>query len=293
MTISTPDLNLGYADYNKLPGSIKKDDPAGLQKAAEHFESLFIDMWLKSAREANQVFSKDNFMNTSEMTAHQEMLDHEMASHLSQQGGIGLAPIIVAQLSGDARPLDRQDSTPARIPRQQETISSATAAASAAEPGRAQAFANPQEFIRQLKPIVEDVLAGSRLPVDAVLSQAALETGWGSQVISDARGKLSHNLFGMKDHDKGEHSVQIHSKEFEHGRWVNRQDNFRTYPDWASSVQDYVTTITESPRYAHLRDQVDDAMSYLSGLQQAGYATDPQYAEKIAALIPRINSESP
>jgi flagellar protein FlgJ len=285
VSISTPDLNLGYADYNKLPGALKKDDPAALQKAAEHFESLFIDMWLKSAREANQVFGKDNFMNSNEMTAHQEMLDHEMASHLSKQGGIGLAPIIVAQLSGQPMPMNPQDSTPA--------APVTPVAAQSDQPqkaGRKSAFTTPEEFVQKLKPIVESVLAGSGLPVDAVLGQAALETGWGRQVIADTKGQLSHNLFGIKDHTKGEDSVAIHSREFEHGRWVNKQDNFRAYPDWAASVKDYVSTITQSPRYAHLVEKVEDAMAYLSGLQEAGYATDPDYAEKIASLIPRVEN---
>lgn len=285
MSISTPDLNLGYADYNKLPGSVKKDDPAGLQKAAEHFESLFIDMWLKSAREANQVFGKDNFMNSNEMTAHQEMLDHEMASHLSKQGGIGLAPIIVAQFSGQPLPMNPQDSTPVSIAAPVSTRSDQISQA-----GRKSAFASPEEFVQKLKPIVETVLEGSGLPVDAVLGQAALETGWGRLVIADRQGQLSHNLFGIKDHAKGEDSVAIHSKEFEHGRWVNKQDNFRAYPDWTASVKDYVSTITQSPRYAHLLEKVDDALEYLSGLQEAGYATDPDYAAKIASLIPRVEN---
>ncbi|MCR9261253.1 MAG: flagellar assembly peptidoglycan hydrolase FlgJ [Pseudomonadaceae bacterium] len=285
MSISTPDLNLGYADYNKLPGSVKKDDPAALQKAAEHFESLFIDMWLKSAREANQVFGKDNFMNSSEMTAHQEMLDHEMAAHLSQQGGIGLAPIIVAQLSGKPLPMNPQNTKP---------IAAANLVAEqtdqALQAGRKPAFSTPEEFVRKLKPIVASALADSGLPVNAVLGQAALETGWGRAVIADPQGRLSHNLFGIKDHLKSEDSIAIHSKEFEHGRWVNKQDNFRAYPDWTASVKDYVATITQSPRYAHLVEKVDDALAYLSGLQDAGYATDPNYAEKIASLLPRVEN---
>ena len=283
MAISTPELSLSYAEYNKLPGSVKKDSPAALQKAAEHFESLFIDMWLKSAREANQVFAKDNFMNSSEMTAHQEMLDHEMASHLSKQGGIGLAPIIVAQLSGAPAPMNPQDSSPVSFSSQAEVVPQLNVG-----PGRKSAFSNPEEFVQRLKPVVEKVLAGSGLPVDAVLGQAALETGWGSQVIADARGELSHNLFGIKDHAKTEGSVAIHSNEFEHGRWISKQDNFKAYPDWASSVRDYVKTISESPRYVHLLDKVNDAFEYLSGLQEAGYATDPSYADKILSLIPRV-----
>ncbi|XOV81506.1 MAG: glucosaminidase domain-containing protein [bacterium] len=285
MSISTPDLTLGYADYNKLPGTVKKNDPAALQKAAEHFESLFIDMWLKSARHANQVFAEDNFMNSNEMTAHQEMLDHEMASHLSRQGGVGLAPVIVAQLSGQPMPLNPQSST--------QVAGAAPKTAQLDQrvpPERTSAFSSPEEFVHKLKPVVERVLAGSQLPVEAVLGQAALETGWGQYIITDNKGKLSHNLFGIKDHAQGDNSVAVHSREFEHGRWVNKQDHFRAYPDWAASVKDYMDTITQSPRYAHLVEIAKDAMGYLSGLQEAGYATDPDYAAKIAALIPRVQS---
>ena len=98
--------DLTYSQYNRLPhvidGNSNRDED--LLKAAQQFESLFIDMWLKSARDANQVIAKDNLMQSQELQLHQEMRDHEMAVHMSQQGGIGLAEVIVRQLKGGACP---------------------------------------------------------------------------------------------------------------------------------------------------------------------------------------------
>ena len=99
-----------YTEYAKLPGSVR-DDAEGLEKAAKHFESLFINMWLKSAREANAALAKDSFFSSNEMEMQQQMFDSQMAMHLAREGGIGLAPTIVRQLSGRAaaKPVEQGD----------------------------------------------------------------------------------------------------------------------------------------------------------------------------------------
>lgn len=83
----------------------------GLEQAAQQFESLFIDWVLKSMREANQVLSEGSYLSSSEVQMHEEMLDHQMALHLSNNGGLGLRALIMDQLSGGVQ--QAQETAPA------------------------------------------------------------------------------------------------------------------------------------------------------------------------------------
>lgn len=292
-----PNLSVGYADVSRTPTS----SPAQLQEAAEQFESMFIDMWLKSARKANQAFGENNLFNSNQVQMQQEMLDHEMAVHMAKNGGVGLAPTIVRQLGGSAES--------AAVAKPSADIPSVSTPASAqvgmdnpshlrspesmtvAHFGqRLSAFSSPEEFVERLAPVLKQVLEAADLPPLAVLSQAALETGWGRQVIADADGQLSHNLFGIKTNaqdDIGD-SVAIASKEFEFGRWQDKVSEFRSYPDWQSAVEDYVALLKNSPRYQQIMASAGDAVEFVRGLQQAGYATDPNYADKIVGVMRAI-----
>ena len=282
--ISAP---LAYTDYASLTNQVREDQQ-GIEDAAKHFESVFIDMWLKAAREANAAISEDNFMNTSEMAIRQEMFDHEMAVHMVQNGGIGLAPVIIRQLGGTADIPLRQTSTADMVNAHAASEASSAAVTLTSNASKSQAFAGPEEFVTRLKPIVDRITAVAGLPALAVLSQAALETGWGSQVIRDGDGNLSHNLFGIKSRSDDEAQVAIHSKEFEFGRWIDRVASFRAYPDWESSVRDYANMLMESPRYKEAVAKASDAVEFLRGLQSAGYATDPKYADKIISVMNRV-----
>ena len=280
--------DISYAQFAQLPHLINKEgnSPEGLRKAAQHFESLFLDMWFKSAREANESIASDNFMNTQEMKMHQQMMDHEMAIHLSKNGGVGLADVIVRQLQGEA-PTERPLNVGGNAPLSADIEVRQAAAVTQRTPG----FADKETFVDTLRPIVEQVLKEESLPVAGVLGQAALETGWGSQIITGNDGSLSHNLFGMKAKSDSEPSVAIGSMEFELGRWVNKLSNFRAYPDWESSVRDYVQSLKADPRYQAVIEAGNDLSKFATSLKQSGYATDPQYALKLVGVAERIAQE--
>lgn len=301
-----------YAQFAQLPHLLNKEgnSPEGLRKAAQHFESLFLDMWLKSAREANESIASDSFMNTQEMKMHQQMMDHEMAIHLSKNGGVGLADVIVRQLSGEApteapgRAVSNRTVGGDRVELPRDELNARVTVGIAARgetdtevreisshAQRSPGFSDKDAFLNTLKPIVEKVLQKAPLPLAGVLGQAALETGWGSQVITGNDGELSHNLFGMKAKSDSEPSVAIGSMEFEFGRWVNRLSNFRAYPDWEASVRDYVQSLSSDPRYQRVLEAGDDLRKFASGLMQGGYATDPQYATKLVDVAERIAEE--
>ncbi|NKB98043.1 MAG: flagellar assembly peptidoglycan hydrolase FlgJ [Pseudomonadales bacterium] len=277
--------DVSYAQFAQLPHILNKEtnSPEGLQKAAQHFESLFIDMWLKAARQANESIASDNFMNTNEMKMHQQMMDHEMSIHLSKHGGVGLADVIVRQLQGQA-PLPTEGALTPQLSNSVEAQKPQPLPTSQ----RVSAFSDPDAFIQTIQPIVEKLLKNTSLPIEGVLGQAALETGWGNNVIAKEDGSLSHNLFGMKAKTDAEPSVPISSMEFELGKWVNKLANFRSYPDWEGSVQDYIQTLSSNPRYQDVMAAGDDLKKFASTLMQTGYATDPKYADKLVSIAERI-----
>ena len=296
-----------YTEYARLPGSVA-DDAAGVKEAAKQFESLFINMWLKSARDANTALVKDGLFGGSEMQMQQQMFDSQMAMHMAKEGGVGLAGVIERQLGGQTNaghPRSAADlAPPARVERS-FAASARHQAAPTTPPAelevignghRAPAFDSPASFITSLAEPITRIASRAGLPGTAILAQAALETGWGSQVIHDASGRSSHNLFGIKaSQDDGDDAaaggVQIESREYVFGSWREERSTFRSYESFEDAVQDYVEMISANDRYREAAE-VEDPATYARELHAAGYATDPNYAEKIAAIVERITSGS-
>jgi flagellar protein FlgJ len=132
--------------------------------------------------------------------------------------------------------------------------------------------------------------AAARLGVapEVLIAQSALETGWGRHVMRDAAGRSSHNLFGIKASGGWSGaSVRVSTLEYRDGVARREQAAFREYPDEAASFADYVRLVGGHPRYRQAVANADSPEGYLRGLQEAGYATDPAYAEKILAILER------
>jgi len=146
--------------------------------------------------------------------------------------------------------------------------------------------AGRDEFVRDLLPHAEQ--AAETLGVDprVLVAQAALETGWGQHVIRDGGGMSSNNLFGIKATGKwkGQH-LSIPTLEYQDGVAQRHRENFRVYDDLAEGFADYVKLISGSERYTDAMNQAADPDAYLDALQEAGYATDPNYANKIKAIL--------
>ncbi|WP_151702611.1 flagellar assembly peptidoglycan hydrolase FlgJ [Nitrincola alkalilacustris] len=103
-----------YTDLNQLQSLKAKansDEKAALKEAAQQFEQLFLSMMLKSMREANAAFGEDNIFNSSETELFQEMLDQQSTLSMAKSGGIGLADVLVRQLSQglDIKPTQDDD----------------------------------------------------------------------------------------------------------------------------------------------------------------------------------------
>ena len=153
---------------------------------------------------------------------------------------------------------------------------------------RAAGFEDAQHFVTALQPLVEEAVGDVQIPVLGVLSQAALETGWGQRIISRADGVSSHNLFGMKSVTRGDPSVGIATQEYVASGWTQEVAQFRSYPDWSASIEHYVEQLKNSERYADVINTGNDIRAFAENLLQAGYATDPGYADKIVSVYERV-----
>lgn len=275
------------------------DTPEAIEKVAAQFESLFLDMWLKSMREAGSVFAEDNPFSSQAVQVHEQMLDHQYAVHLSEAGGVGIGQALVRQLTQASGPGADGDMTgseagagtmPARKYFPQETSDPADAADVLVESfgSRASLFDSAEKFIDELLPVVEKALENSPLNPVAVLAQAALETGWGQKVIHDRTGAPSFNLFGVKASDWDGPSAPIMSVEHEFDQMVPRRSEFRVYEDWQQSVKDYVKFLSGDERYQPVLEAGSDAQTFARQLQRSGYATDPDYADKLMDVMKTI-----
>jgi flagellar protein FlgJ len=165
------------------------------------------------------------------------------------------------------------------------------AAAQASTPFRTPA--SPEDFVKQLWPCAEE--AGRELGINPnhLLAQAALETGWGKSLPCDANGNPSFNFFGIKaggDWTGG--AVSARTLEFQGGVPVPQNARFRSYDSAQDSFRDYVALLRDNPRYADALNTGNDAKAFATALQRGGYATDPAYAQKIAAIAQNLGNSA-
>ena len=166
--------------------------------------------------------------------------------------------------------------------------SSAVGDAQDAQPGpplRAEQLA----FLERIGPWARQ--AAQRLGVSprSVMAHAALESGWGQRPVRDAQGRDSLNLFGIKALSgwQGER-VQAQTTEYENGQAVSQSQPFRQYADLDATFSDYVRLLAHSPRYEAALRSGDDVQAFAGALAQGGYATDPQYAQKLVRISRQI-----
>ena len=249
------------------------NDKAALKEAAKQFESLFMRELIKSMREATQ---KSGLMEGEGADLGTDLLDQQFAVQLSGLPG-GLSEAIERQLG-----------------KQMQTNAAEKAGVSDALPstsdvstvGRASAGPRQAGFVDQHSQAAAAVARESGIPASYMIGQAGHETGWGKSEIRHADGAPSHNLFGIKATAAWKGKVaEITTTEYIDGEPRKVTAKFRAYDSYADSFRDYAKLIGNSPRYDKVMDQLGSVQGFASGLQKAGYATDPQYAAKLSRAI--------
>ncbi len=246
--------------------------PETLREVARQFESLFIQMMLKNMRAAS---FGDELFDSDQTTHYREMFDSQISLHLGQKGGFGLADLLVRQLGGEG-------AQPAPAARVTAAEAAPGPASVAAEPP----IATPEEFVRVLGPHAGEAAARLGIEPEVLLAQAALETGWGRRMITRPDGSPSYNLFGIKADGRWDGDrVSAMTLEYEDGIASRRSESFRAYASYAESFTDYVNFLQAGPRYQDALTHGGDRQRFIDGLHRAGYATDPEYANKINRIL--------
>jgi peptidoglycan hydrolase FlgJ len=141
---------------------------------------------------------------------------------------------------------------------------------------------SPEEFTQNLWPYARDAAEKLGVAPEVILAQAALETGWGKKVSKQVSGESSYNLFNIKADVRWQgNTVSVPTLEYRGGVAVRETAQFRAYGSFAESFEDYVDFLKTGPRYQPALAVADDAHSFTRELSAAGYATDPEYSNKI------------
>jgi len=267
-----------FTQFAELRRGANNNDPAVLREVAGQFEALFLQTMLKTMREAS--VGDPLFGDSDGLEMYQGMLDQQLAVEMSSAKGIGLADMLVRQLGGEttqgaaARQLPGADFALPRVP-----------AARLPQPGAVGAWQNPESFARDLWPHAQRAAERLNVSPEAVLAQAALETGWGKHVMPGRGGSNSHNLFGIKAGNGWSGPTATRQTiEFVDGIPHQELARFRAYDDIEKTFEDYVEFLSSNPRYAAVQNHGKDIDGFAGALAAAGYATDPAYAEKIARV---------
>ena len=271
---STSSLATDSQGLNALRASASRDPKAAIKEAAKQFESLFMQELMKSMRKATQ--SSGLFDNAGTQMG-TDMLDDQMAMKMSGLPG-GLSAVI-------ARQLERQ-TVGAAAP---ATAAVPAAAAGAPQPAaRITGSASERQvgFVQQHSGAARAAEAQTGIPASFMVAQAAHESGWGRREIRNADGSSSFNLFGIKAGGNWQGPVaEVTTTEYVAGVARKVIAKFRAYTSPDESFRDYAKLMKDSPRYAGVVAGSRTAEGFAQGLQRAGYATDPAYADKLTRVI--------
>jgi flagellar protein FlgJ len=286
----------------------------GLRQVSRQFEALFMNMVLKSMREATP---ESGLFDRTNEKLYTSMLDQQLSQNLSGRG-LGLAEAMLVQLQratasgapdadGDARAAGMSLAPRPGLPlKPQSGFPLGSSASRPMAPGRVDLSAyqlkndragsgamaslqsNVDSFVQRMGGSAQAASAASGVPAPLILAQAALESGWGKREIRGDDGTQSYNLFGIKaDRSWQGPVVETTTTEYVDGVPQRVRAKFRAYGSYDEAFTDYARFMTNNPRYANVI-ATDDPTEAAHGLQRAGYATDPQYSQKLVRIMQKF-----
>ncbi|UVC29968.1 flagellar assembly peptidoglycan hydrolase FlgJ [Pantoea sp. SOD02] len=264
-----------------------RSSPDALKAAAKQMEGIFVQMMMKSMRDAS---FKDELMHSQSSEMFTAMHDQQVAQNIAGSGQLGFADLIVRQLGGESE--STQVSAPGRGPMSLVGESSSPRATGPLRLPAPLSFAQPTEgahpFISRLMRPAQQAAQQSGVHPHLILAQAALESGWGKREIPAADGTPSHNLFGIKaTGDWQGKTTEITTTEYIDGVKRKVKAAFRVYDSYEHALSDYAKLLTKNPRYNRVVASTTPEQG-AKALQAGGYATDPAYAQKLITIIQKV-----
>lgn len=293
-------LSLDVQGVDALRRTVRASPQEGMKQASKQFEVMFLQMMLKSMRDATP---SDGMLGSSQEKTYTSMLDQQLSQNLSGRG-LGLAEAMFTQLNrtmGSDAPASGQllgarslgtplmpaavMSAPVRTP-DLSFYEKATAQATLSRSVLPQAHV--EQFVSRMLPAAQRASQASGVPAQLIMAQAALESGWGKREIRAKDGTTSFNVFGIKaDKSWKGPVVEATTTEFVNGAAQKTQARFRAYGSYEESFADYARFLTGNPRYASVLATPDPAQAAYC-LQRAGYATDPDYGGKLVRIMAQM-----
>ena len=270
----------GLGSLDALKAASSRDPKANIRETARQFEALFMQEVMKSMRASTMA---SGMLDNGGTQLGTEMLDSQYAGKMAGLPG-GLTDAITRQLQRQMGVQELKALTPEKL-----AAASQTTLAQALPALATKGIPNHvQGFIQQHDAAAKAASAATGIPASFMVAQAAHESGWGKREIVGTDGSKSYNLFGIKATPgwKGK-TVDVRTTEVINGQAVKVTAKFRAYGSYDEAFKDYAKLIGSNQRYAKVvaEAQNGNAAGFARGLQQAGYATDPAYAEKIARVI--------
>lgn len=300
---------------NNLKQAAKESSPEAIKAVSKQFEAIFMNMMLKSMREASS--SQDNPFDNEQSRTFTSMLDQQLSSNLSSKG-LGLADVLAKQLSKNANagnnkmqqavselesglkdaltlitnPLSRNKVKELGFKSiEPKVLPVENAPANIKVLNNKPLSDNSAEFHNRMARHAEAASRATGMPAHLMLGQAALESGWGKREIKAADGTPSNNLFGIKATGNWDGKVvEATTTEYINGIKQKRIEKFRAYDSYADSFKDFANLMQNNPRYEKVMENLHNVNNYAQAMQKAGYATDPHYASKLASVIQKVSA---
>ncbi len=281
-------LSMDLRSLDRLKSASGADAKSGIKEAAKQLEGLFMQELMKSMRASTMSTGMLDNQATEMGTS---MLDTQFANQMSGIPG-GLADKIAKQLERqmgikpdvDTSSFDKAVALPTlRTP---EPSSTASAQSKTVDTVGGRQLSNSENFVVKHQAAAKAAEAATGIPASNILGQAGLESGWGKHEIKMPDGSSSHNLFGIKAGANWKGKVaEVTTTEYFNGVAKKVTAKFRAYDSYAEAFTDHARLLSQSPRYSQTVASADSVKDYAQGLQKAGYATDPAYADKLTKAI--------
>lgn len=314
---SQTDFYFDFQQFGDLKRLARGHSGEAAKQVARQFEGLFVQQMMSAMRAAGKV---DQNQHSSYMDFYHDLYDKQVAQMVAGEDRLGVSHLIMSQMPEDKPSVSPVDESVSLAP-----VSAAVAPASEvsgtavvpdpvigepriesgettgvvlgqvvdddfAEVNRYQQhnirWEQPQNFVADILPEARRAAAVLGTSARVLVAQAALETGWGKHTMKFDDGRNSYNLFGIKADSRWDGAALArNSLEFRDGALQPEVSRFRAYNSTAQSLKDYVDLIRGSARYRQALQMAADDHAYVRELQAAGYATDPNYADKIIDIL--------
>lgn len=292
-------LSIDVQGVDALRRTVRASPQEGMKQASRQFEAMFMQMVLKSMREATP---SDGLFSSQQEKMYTSMLDQQQAQSLSGRG-LGLAEAMFAQLSrtmgGEGSSASSATTFPgvplaSAAPRPQAQTKAPdlslyeTATAQATLSRSVLPQAHVEQFVTRMLPAAQRASQETGVPAQLIMAQAALESGWGRREIRTQDGGTSYNVFGIKADKSWKGPVaETATTEYVNGVAQKTRAAFRAYGSYEEAFSDYAKFLVTNPRYTNVLATKDPAEA-AHGLQRAGYATDPGYGGKLVRIMQQM-----